>query len=97
MLCKRKNRIKSVFSKYNVNFVIHFAGLKALGDSVKKPLEYYANNVQVTISLLATMEDQNVNNFTFSSNVTVNGNPEYLPFDEKHPIMPINPYGRTKY
>ena len=76
--------------------VIHFAGLKAVGESVSNPLLYYANNVQGTISLLQAMEAAGTRTLVFSSSATVYGEPQYLPYDEEHPTSAINPYGRTK-
>lgn len=76
--------------------VIHFAGLKAVGESVEKPLAYYENNVQGTISLLQAMEASGCNRIVFSSSATVYGDPQYLPLDEEHPLGSTNPYGRSK-
>lgn len=76
--------------------VIHFAGLKAVGESVAKPLEYYDNNVQGTLCLLRAMQTNNIKTIVFSSSATVYGDPEYLPLDESHPLRTINPYGQTK-
>jgi UDP-glucose 4-epimerase len=76
--------------------VIHFAGLKAVGESVSEPLNYYANNVQGTLSLLTAMQDASVHTLVFSSSATVYGDPQYLPLDEEHPISATSPYGRTK-
>lgn len=76
--------------------VIHFAGLKAVGESVSKPLEYYDNNVQGTLCLLRAMEANNIKNIVFSSSATVYGDPEYLPLNESHPLRTTNPYGQTK-
>lgn len=78
------------------DLVIHFAGLKAVGESVEKPLEYYENNVSGTITLLKAMQKNNLKNIVFSSSATVYGNPQYIPVDEKHPLMAVNPYGSTK-
>ncbi len=81
---------------YKINAVIHFAGLKAVGESTEKPIEYYANNVQGTISLVHAMNSSNVKKLIFSSSATVYGEPQYLPIDEGHPTCPTNPYGRSK-
>ena len=81
---------------YKVTAVMHFAGLKAVGESVDNPLDYYANNVQGTISLIQAMQSTGVRKLVFSSSATVYGAPKYLPYDEKHPRNAINPYGRTK-
>jgi len=79
-----------------VELVIHFAGLKAVGESVAKPLQYYENNVGGTVSLLAAMDRHGARRIIFSSSATVYGMPQYLPYDETHPIAPTNPYGWTK-
>ncbi|MEA1954203.1 MAG: UDP-glucose 4-epimerase GalE [Campylobacterota bacterium] len=76
--------------------VVHFAGLKAVGESVAKPLEYYDNNVQGTLCLLRAMKINCIKTFVFSSSATVYGDPEYLPLDEAHPLRTTNPYGTTK-
>ena len=79
-----------------IDSVIHFAGLKAVGESVEKPIEYYGNNVQGTINLLEAMRDARVKTLVFSSSATVYGEPQYLPLDEAHPTSATNPYGRSK-
>ncbi len=76
--------------------VIHFAGLKAVGESVQKPVEYFAHNVQGTISLLQAMQTTGVRQLVFSSSATVYGVPQHLPLDESHPTSATNPYGRSK-
>lgn len=76
--------------------VIHFAGLKAVGESVSNPLEYYDNNVQGTLCLLRAMKSNDIKSLVFSSSATVYGDPEYLPLDESHPLRTTNPYGQTK-
>lgn len=76
--------------------VIHFAGLKAVGESNEKPLLYYENNVTGSVNLLAAMDAAGCRRIVFSSSATVYGEAQYLPFDEDHPIAPTNPYGRTK-
>lgn len=90
----------STLKAYHVDAVFHCAGLKAVGESVVKPIHYYANNVQGTISLLEAMQkvygSQRVKNLIFSSSATVYGDPIYLPIDEEHPLRATNPYGRTK-
>jgi len=88
--------LTQTMSQFDINTVIHFAGLKAVGESVTNPLDYYENNVQGTLSLLRAMNEQNVKNIVFSSSATVYGDPQYLPIDESHPLAPANPYGRTK-
>jgi len=81
---------------HQIGAVIHFAGLKAVGESVAQPLAYYANNVQGSISLLQAMQAAQVNTLVFSSSATVYGEPHYLPLDEAHPTAATNPYGRSK-
>lgn len=81
---------------YKIDAVIHFAGLKAVGESVSNPLLYYANNVQGSISLLQAMEKVGIKTLVFSSSATVYGEPQYLPYDEDHPTKPMNPYGQSK-
>jgi len=78
------------------NAVIHFAGLKAVGESVKKPIEYYDNNVHGTLCLLQAMKKMQVKKLVFSSSATVYGDPEFLPLSEEHPLRTTNPYGHTK-
>lgn len=93
----RNTRVVSkTLEDYKIDAVIHFAGLKAVGESVVNPIEYYANNVQGTISLLEAMKSKNVRSLVFSSSATVYGDPQYLPVDERHPTTATNPYGRSK-
>lgn len=89
--------VEAVCSAFRPEAVIHFAGLKAVGDSAADPLGYYHTNVQGTLALLRAMERVQCRRIVFSSSATVYGEPHYLPFDETHPCTPINPYGRTKY
>lgn len=88
--------LKSVLASYGVRAVVHFAGLKAVGESVEKPVDYYANNVQGTISLLQAMRSLQIRMLVFSSSATVYGQPRYLPLDEEHSTSSTNPYGRSK-
>lgn len=88
--------LASTLASHCIDAVIHFAGLKAVGESVDKPVEYYANNVQGTISLLQAMQSVQVKTLVFSSSATVYGEPQYLPLDENHPTSATNPYGRSK-
>ena len=90
------NRLQDVFSKYDITSVIHFAGLKAVGESVEKPLEYYDNNVCGTLRLLEVMRKNNCKEIVFSSSATVYGDPERTPIQEDFPTSATNPYGRTK-
>ena len=76
--------------------VIHFAGLKAVGESVEKPLDYYDNNVNGTLCLLRAMRSNDIKKIVFSSSATVYGDPEKLPLTEDHPLRTTNPYGQTK-
>lgn len=85
-----------VFDQFKPDAVVHFAGLKAVGESVAEPARYYDVNVGGTATLLGAMERSGCQNIVFSSSATVYGNPQYLPCDEYHPLDPINPYGRTK-
>lgn len=88
--------LDSTLRQHGVTAVMHFAGLKAVGESVQKPVEYYANNVQGTISLLQAMQATGVRQLVFSSSATVYGEAQYLPYDENHPRTATNPYGRSK-
>lgn len=88
--------LKKIFSENKIDAVIHFAGLKAVGESVKEPLMYYDNNLISTIALLKIMKEYNVLNFVFSSSATVYGNAKTMPIYEDFPTSAVNPYGRTK-
>jgi UDP-glucose 4-epimerase len=88
--------VTKTLQDYKIGAVIHFAGLKAVGESVEKPIQYYANNVQGTISLLEAMKSTNIKTLVFSSSATVYGDPQYLPIDENHPTSATNAYGRSK-
>ena len=88
--------VSQTLKQYSIDAVIHFAGLKAVGESVAEPLKYYENNVGGTLSLLSAMQELGIKNLVFSSSATVYGDPQYLPIDEIHPLGPTNPYGRTK-
>jgi len=88
--------IRSVFKKYPVEAVLHFAAYKAVGESVTDPQKYYKNNVAGTLNLFEVMKENGVNKFIFSSSAATFGEPKYIPIDEKHPQNPINPYGETK-
>ena len=90
------NLLDKVFAEFQPDAVIHFAGLKSVGDSSAQPALYYDVNVGGTAVLLGAMERAGCNNIVFSSSATVYGEPQYLPCDEDHPLSPINPYGRTK-
>ena len=88
--------VEKVLRDYKIDAVIHFAGLKAVSESVVNPILYYANNVQGSISLLQAMQKVGVKTLVFSSSATVYGEPQYLPYDENHPTKPMNPYGQSK-
>ena len=88
--------LRQVFLSHHFFGVIHFAGLKAVGESVAKPLLYYNNNVSGTITLLEVMAEYDVKNFVFSSSATVYGDPEILPIDESSSRSCTNPYGQSK-
>ncbi|WP_243343145.1 UDP-glucose 4-epimerase GalE [Anaerococcus sp. AGMB09787] len=91
------NHVKEVLEKEKIEAVIHCAALKAVGESVKKPLLYYHNNITGTLSLLSAMEEVGVKNIIFSSSATVYGDPETVPITEDFPKgAPTNPYGWTK-
>ena len=85
------------FSAFRPEAVIHFAGLKAVGESEELPLHYYEVNVGGSVALLKCMSEHGCNSIIFSSSATVYGEPQYLPYDEVHPLAPVNVYGRTKY
>ena len=89
--------LQDSFAAFRPDMVIHFAGLKAVGDSEKLPLSYYEQNVFGTIQLLKAMDAADCRSIVFSSSATVYGTPQYLPYDEAHPLQPANPYGRTKF
>ncbi len=91
-----KEKLRNVFKENEIESVIHFAGLKAVGESVQKPLEYYKNNLIGTIELLEVMREFNCKKIVFSSSATVYGNPKELPIKEDFPLSTTNPYGTTK-
>jgi len=93
-----RNRIalETALRQHHCQAVIHFAGLKAVGESVEQPLAYYDNNVVGTLRLLEAMQACDVKTLVFSSSATVYGSPQYLPLTETHPLSASNPYGRSK-
>jgi UDP-glucose 4-epimerase len=93
---RNTNVVEKVLLDFNIDAVIHFAGLKAVSESVDNPVLYYANNVQGSLSLLQAMQKIGVKTLVFSSSATVYGEPKYLPYDEDHPTKPMNPYGQSK-
>lgn len=88
--------LRAIFRAHAIGGVLHFAGLKAVGESVERPLEYYDNNVCGTLTLCRAMADAGVRNLVFSSSATVYGDPDEVPVREGHPLRPTNPYGRCK-
>lgn len=91
-----KELLRKIFTENKIDGVIHFAGYKAVGESVLKPLKYYRNNILSTVTLLEVMEEFNVYSIIFSSSATVYGKPEKLPIKEDFPLSTTNPYGTTK-
>ena len=88
-----EDALRKIFAEDEIFAVIHFAGLKAVGESVQIPLRYYENNLISTLSLLKVMAEFKVNNFVFSSSATVYGNPASVPIREDFPLSTTNPYG----
>jgi UDP-glucose 4-epimerase len=88
--------IEAIFAEEAIEAVIHFAALKAVGESVEQPLRYYHNNVTGTVQLLQVMQAFGVHRFVFSSSATVYGEPDKMPVTEDFPLKALNPYGRTK-
>ncbi|AGX86954.1 UDP-glucose 4-epimerase GalE [Candidatus Symbiobacter mobilis] len=93
---RNQELVHKVLMDHHIDAVIHFAGVKAVGESVEQPLRYYDINVGGTLSLLKAMRHARVFTLVFSSSSTVYGNPQYLPIDEDHPTRCTNPYGRSK-
>ena len=91
-----RDLVKRILSEQNCQAVLHFAGLKAVGESVEQPLLYFQNNVEGMIALLDAMSSVGVHKLVFSSSATVYGEPQRLPLTEDHPRSATNPYGRTK-
>ena len=92
-----KENLRKVFEENDINEVIHFAGLKAVGESCQKPIEYYHNNITGTLILLELMKEFNCKKIVFSSSATVYGNPKTVPIKEDFPLSTTNPYGSTKF
>lgn len=88
--------LKRIFSEYPIDAVIHFAGLKAVGESVAQPIRYFDNNVVGSLRLFDAMAEANVKTLVFSSSATVYGDPHTVPICESFPLQATNPYGRTK-
>ncbi len=91
-----KPKLSQVFETYNFEAVIHFAGLKAVGESVAEPLRYYQNNLVSTLNLCELMAEHDVSKLVFSSSATVYGDPQSVPIPEDAPLSATNPYGQTK-
>ena len=91
-----EKKLEKVFEENEIESVIHFAGLKAVGESVQKPIEYYHNNITGTLILLKVMKKYGCKKIVFSSSATVYGNPKELPIKENFPLSTTNPYGSTK-
>ena len=91
-----KERMRPVFEEHTLDAVIHFAGLKAVGESVAKPLLYYQNNITGTLNLCQLMNEYQCRRIIFSSSATVYGSPETVPIREDFPLSTTNPYGSTK-
>ena len=93
---RNQDALNRIFKEHAIDAVIHFAGFKAVGESVEIPLAYYNNNLTGTLTLLEAMKANNVRNLVFSSSATVYGDPSTLPIREEFPLSVTNPYGRTK-
>ena len=94
-LCDRE-KVKKIFDENGISCVVHFAGLKAVGESVAQPMRYYRNNILSTITLCGEMAAHNCKNIVFSSSATVYGDPASVPITEDFPLHATNPYGSTK-
>ncbi len=96
--CCDKTAVDKIFDENKIDSVIHFAGLKAVGESVRKPIEYYSNNIDSILTVVSSMIEHGVNNLVFSSSATVYGSSEDVPFTEESPLgVCTNPYGWTKW
>lgn len=91
-----QSALEQALKEHRIDSVVHFAGKKAVGESVAQPVDYYDNNVNGTLVLLRAMKTHNVRKLVFSSSATVYGSPQYLPLNEEHPTSATNPYGRSK-
>lgn len=91
-----REKLEFIFTEHKIDAVIHFAGYKAVGESVSKPLSYYHNNITGTLNLCEAMKKYGVKNLVFSSSATVYGDPDTVPIKEDFPLSATNPYGRTK-
>ncbi len=93
---RNREDLQKVFDNYTIESVIHFAGLKAVGESVAQPLKYYDNNINGTVTLCQVMQANNCKSIIFSSSATVYGDPHTVPITEDFPLSATNPYGRSK-
>ena len=93
---QNKELVRKIFNEHKIDAVIHFAGFKAVGESVQKPLTYYRNNIDTTLTLCEVMNEFNCKKIVFSSSATVYGSPKSLPIREDFPLSTTNPYGTTK-
>ncbi|MBU0621590.1 MAG: UDP-glucose 4-epimerase GalE [Gammaproteobacteria bacterium] len=93
---RNRDAMRALFADYHFNAVIHFAGLKAVGESVEQPLRYYDNNISGSLVLFETMAEAGVKTLVFSSSATVYGDPHTVPIREDFPLSATNPYGRSK-
>jgi UDP-glucose 4-epimerase len=93
---RNKDDLNTAFKTYHIETVIHFAGLKAVGESIEHPLSYYSNNITGTLTLCEVMAEFNCKQIVFSSSATVYGNPAYCPITENFPLSTTNPYGSSK-
>lgn len=93
---KNMENVEEIFNKEKIDSVIHFAGYKAVGESVENPIMYYENNIITTINIIKAMEKRNIKKFIFSSSATVYGDPQTLPISEDANLTAANPYGYTK-
>ncbi len=91
-----EDKLRDVFKRHSIDSVIHFAGYKAVGESVQKPMMYYQNNIDSTLVLCKLMKEFRVTDLVFSSSATVYGDPETVPITEESSLTATNPYGRTK-
>ncbi|NJD03274.1 MAG: SDR family NAD(P)-dependent oxidoreductase, partial [Ruminiclostridium sp.] len=91
-----REALDDIFNMEQIDSVMHFAGLKAVGESVSIPLKYYYNNITGTLVLCEIMKKHSVKNLVFSSSATVYGDPHTVPISEDFPLSATNPYGRTK-
>ena len=91
-----RSELQSVFSRFNIDAVVHFAAFKAVGESTQEPLRYYRNNVEGLLTLCEVMQQASCRHFIFSSSATVYGQPKSLPIREDAPVQATNPYGHTK-